>query len=64
MILGDHSAMDLLEELIFRAATQLLLSVPNPLHWNGPAAAACARELELLAIELKSVAGGLKTIAE
>jgi hypothetical protein len=64
MFLGDHSAMDLLEELISRAATQLLLAVPNPLHWNGPAATACARELELLAIDLRSVVGGLKQIVE
>ena len=56
--------MDLLEELLFRAAAQLLLAVPNPLHWNGPAAAACARELELLAQDLREIVGGLKLIAE
>lgn len=56
--------MDFLEEIIFRAATQLLLAVPNPLHWNGPAATACARELELLAEDLRELVGGLKSIVE
>lgn len=56
--------MDFLEELIFRAATHLLLAVPNPLHWNGPAAEACARELELLADDLRAIVGGLKSIVE
>lgn len=61
---SDHSIMDFLEDLIFRAATHLLLAVPNPLHWNGPAAAACARELELLADDLRAIVGGLKSIVE
>lgn len=56
--------MDFLEDLLFRAATHLLLAVPNPLHWNGPAAAACAQELELLARDLREIVGGLKLIAE
>lgn len=56
--------MELIEELLFRAATHLLLAVPNPLHWNGPAAAACARELELLADDIRSIVGGLASIVE
>lgn len=56
--------MDLLETLLFRAASHLLLAIPNPLHWNGPAAAACAKELELLAEDIYSVVGGLKSIVE
>lgn len=56
--------MDFLEELLFRAVTHLLLAVPNPLHWSGPAANACANELELLAADLRSVIGGLKLIVE
>jgi phosphopantothenate synthetase len=56
--------MEFIEEQIFRAATQLLLAVPNPLQWNGPAAAACARELELLAEDLRAIVGGLKSIVE
>jgi hypothetical protein len=56
--------MDLLEDIIFRAATHLLLAIPNPLHWTGPAAAACARELELLADDLRSIVGGLSSIVE
>ena len=56
--------MGFIEEFLFRAATQLLSAVPNPLHWNGPAAAACARELELLAADLRSIVGGLQSIVE
>lgn len=56
--------MDFLEQTLFRAASHLLLSIPNPLLWNGPAATACAREIELLAEDLYSVVGGLKLIVE
>ncbi len=56
--------MNFLEEIVFRSAIHLLLAIPNPLLWNGPAASACAKELELLAEDLRAIAGGLSSIVE
>jgi hypothetical protein len=35
--------------------TQLLLAIPNPSQWSGPAALACSVAIEALADELRRV---------